>query len=155
MNKFIFVGMLYLFAAALLVIGAVEVYMRLEYAVNSELGTMTSADPQIQRMAKFAPGSAATADVVVSSSSGTFEVKHRMLSGEIIRRVAEGEIIPVRFLKHRPEAMLYDGKQLPWNVWKLIVGSLVLSLALWSHRKLREESGGTAGGGDLGDVGAD
>ena len=150
MNKIAFVGGLYVLGLSTMVIGGVFAYQRVAYAINGGSGIMTSTDPDLIRWAKYKPDGAMYADVVYTTAEGSIQVARKHIRNAHIVALARGQGLHVRFMKHDPHAVFYEGEDIPHGLWILLGGSLLLSLAGWSHRKLREEAVGQGLGGDIG-----
>ena len=139
MNKFIFVGFLYLIGVAFTVLGAVDLYDRVKWS-RARSGTMSSTDPAVARMAKFSPGDGTYADLVYTTAKGTIAVPHSYVSGDVVKRLANGETIPVRFLGDHPKGGRYDGYEPESSLGWFLFGLISLGVAIVAHRMLRKEA---------------
>jgi len=135
----VFVAWLYLMAASGLFVGAIDFYEWYRFWRHGENANMESKDPAIARAARLGYYDFLWADVTYVTSSGRVDVSRKPLSGDLVKRLAEGRPIPVRFLKNDPYRVLFDGEQpeKPWG-W-LIAGILALPVALYAHRLLRRQ----------------
>lgn len=138
-NKFTFVAFLYLTAAAGLLLGGGALYERLQFDFGSQTGTMRGADPQIARIAKFAPGSPMRADVTYVTAAGVVSVRGKNLGADDVKALARGEGIPVRFLTSDPLRALPVTEELPYGFGWLAFGIVALGVGVYAHRLLRRE----------------
>jgi hypothetical protein len=138
-NKFTFVGMLYLVAAACLLIGIGDGWIGARLWMSGQDGKMTSTDPRIARAEKYAPGTNTQADVEFSTAAGAVKVPEFLVRAQYVKRLANGDSIPVRFIPDDPKSAYLDGEKPPSSLWALLVGILALPVAIYAHRQLRRE----------------
>jgi len=141
-SKYTFVAFLYLIGIGGIGIGVTDFYFKMPRG-EYRAGVMTTTDPAVARMARYAPGEGTYADVVYTTSKGEIQVPHAYVSGKLMQRAAAGEPIPVRFIGDHPKGGLYDDEQPPaWSPGWLIVGAISLAVAVFAHRLLRREAQG-------------
>ncbi len=139
MGRFTFVGMMYLMAAAFLLIGIGDGWISARLWMSGQDGRMTSTDPRVARAAKYAADSGVFADVEYSTPSGVVKVPGLFVRANQIPRLANGESIPVRFVTGDPRSAYFDGERPPNSLWFLALGIGVLPVAIYAHRQLRRE----------------
>jgi hypothetical protein len=138
-RSFTFVGMLYLLAAACLLIGIGDAWIGARLWLGGQDGQMTSSDPRIARAAKYAAGSGTLADVEYVTATSRVEVPEFFVREKFIPRLAKGDAIPVRFVPGDPKSAYFDGEKPPSSLWFLLIGVIVLPVAIYAHRQLRRE----------------
>ncbi len=145
MRKSKFVASLFVAAACCLFVGGLNLYQVVRYWNDGDSGLMQSADPALALVAKHKLYSARYLDVTYVTPSGSVAVPRRPLPGDLVRRLSEGESIPVRFLRSDPLTARFDGDgpDSPWG-W-LIVGILLAAASLFALRLYRRERTGGAG----------
>jgi hypothetical protein len=144
-NKFIFVASLFVGAGCCLFVGSIDLYERSHFWIDGQSGVMESSDPIIAHTLKYNPDvSSRTADVAYVTPSGSVPVPHKRLMGNLLKRLNEGQRIPVVFLKSDPQRALFDGEQLenPWG-W-LVVGVCLSGVAPYALRLLKKEAAARA-----------
>ncbi|HET9864763.1 MAG TPA: hypothetical protein VFP37_15065 [Steroidobacteraceae bacterium] len=142
MKTYTFVAFLYLIGVGGIGIGLTDLYFKTSRG-EYQSGVMTTTDPAVARVAKYAPGDGTYADVTYTTAKAAIQVPHAYLDGKLVQRAAAGEPIPVRFIGDHPKGGLYDDEQPPaWSPGWLIIGVISLAIAVFAHRLLRREARG-------------
>ena len=97
--------MLYVIGLSFFGLGLVDLFLNVRFSLGSQQGTMASTDPTVALVAKLPEADRAygtTADVVYTTPQGRIDVPRQRISGKISERLANGEVIAVRFLDERP-----------------------------------------------------
>lgn len=143
-GRYSFVAMLFIMAATGLLMGGAALYDDALFRFKGRDAVMVATDPPKWLIAhdgnyqtrtvnvKYVPASAA--------HGGEIGVPAKRVSGEEVRRMAQGEQLPVRFIDGDPQHARIDGAQgdNPWG-W-LALGIIGLFLALYARRLLHRES---------------
>lgn len=141
MSKFTFVAFLYIFAATGLFGGGRELFSKVWFELHAEKAIMKSTDPVLARTVKYNPTGSVRADVDYETSHGTLPVHDLYLSAEKVHRLAQGEGIPLRYMKNDPRRYLEQQEELPNGIGWLIFGFIASGVAVFAHRQLRREAG--------------
>ena len=141
MSKFTFVAFLYIFAATGLFGGGGELFSKVWFELHAEKAIMKSTDPVLARTVKYNPTGSVRADVDYETSHGTLPVHNLYLSAEKVHRLAQGEGIPLRYMKNDPRRYLEQQEELPNGIGWLIFGFIASGVAVFAHRQLRREAG--------------
>lgn len=139
MGKISFVAMLYLTAAAGLLIGGGDLFVKAQFTLQGKDAVMRSSDATVLRAAKYAPNDSIRADVVYETEGGLVPVSATFLTGNVVQKLARGEGVPLRFLTGNPHRVLYQGEELPAGIGWLAFGAVALVVAVFAHRQLRRE----------------
>lgn len=142
MRKSKFVASLFVAAACFLFVGGLNLYEVLRFRNDGQSGFMQSEDPAIARAAKTKQYHAQRVDVLYVTPSGSVSVPRKPLPGDLVRRLSEGQRIPVTFLKSDPLTARFDGNapDSPWG-W-LVAGVLLAATSLLALRLYRSERAG-------------
>jgi hypothetical protein len=147
MRGITFVAMLFVGTICCLTLGGMALYERIQFWSDGQTGVMVSDDSLIQRAAKLGQSGPLRADVKYIAPSGETQVPQKFLTEDLAKRLADGEEIPVTFLRSNPQRVNFDNEPLsnPWG-W-LLAGSGLLALATYAWRLLRKEAAATYRGG--------
>ena len=143
-GRYAFVAMLFIMTAAGFLMGAMALYEDALFRFKGRDATMVANDPPKWLVAHDGNYQTRTVNVkyvpVNSRDGGEIAVPAKRVSGEDVRRMAQGEQIPVRFISGDPQHARIDGAQgdNPWG-W-LALGIVGLLLALYARRLLHRES---------------
>lgn len=145
MGRYTFVAMLFLMAACGLMMGGMALYENALFRFQGRDADMVATDPPkwlIARDGQYFPRRV-NVKYVGTGKDGTHvevPVPGKYVSAEEVRRLAQGERIPVRYLEGAPERARTAGDDgdNPWG-W-LIAGALSLGLALYARTLLHRES---------------
>lgn len=140
MNKLLFVAWLFVFAGCGLVVGGINFYEVFRFWNDGQSGVMISSDRILERAVKYETYITMPMDVTYLTPQGSVFVSQKFVPGAIVKRLGEGQQIPVRFLKSEPEHVLYDNSELesPWG-W-LILGVIMLPVAFYALRLIKQEA---------------
>jgi hypothetical protein len=141
MRKIPFVAFLYLFGLIGLFLGGGEIVQKIRFELGSESAVMTSTDPVLARTVKYNPTGSVRADVEYETSHGTVPVHDVYLSADKVHKLAQGEGIPLRYMKSNPYWTLGKWEELPSGIGWLAFGVIALGTAVFAHRLLRREAG--------------
>lgn len=143
MHPIRFIITLFCVGVGALLSGGARLYENLEYRYNGRVAVMQLADPG--KTVYVQPGGYDThlLDVRYVGPDGEVVVRQKSLGGDKARRLAAGGRIPVTYLKHRPNQVLYEFEDPP-NPWGLLVaGGVLLALALYALKLMRREAEGS------------
>jgi hypothetical protein len=141
MGKFTFVAFLYIFAAIGLFGGGGELFSKVWFDLNAEKAVMKSTDPVLARTVQYNQTGGVYADVDYETSHGTVPVHGLWLSAERVHKLAQGEGIPLRYMKSNPQRFLEGQEEMPNGIGYLILGVVASGVAVFAHRQLRREAG--------------
>ena len=141
MKSVTFVAFLYIFAATGLFGGGGELFSKVWFDLHAEKATMTSTDPVLARTVKYNPTGNVRADVDYQTSHGTVSAHDVYLSADRVHKLAQGEGIPVRYMKNNPQRFLDEWDDPPSGIGWLILGLVASGVAVFAHRQLRREAG--------------
>ena len=143
MRKSKFVASLFVAAGCCLFVGSLNLFEVVRFWRDGQSGFMHSADPALTRAAKTQQYHAQYVAVTYVTPSGSVSVPSKPLPGDMVRRLSEGQRIPVTFLKSDPMMARFDGAE-PDSPWGWLVAGILLAatsvLALRLHRS--ERAGG-------------
>lgn len=140
MSKFKFVACLYIFALCGFVLGGGDLFWKIRFELGAESAIMKSTDPVLARTVQYNPTGGATAEVEYETSHGTVPVHDFHLSSDWVHRLAQGDGIPLRYLKSDPHQYVRQGEELPNGIGWLILGVAASGVAVYAHRLLRKEA---------------
>ncbi len=139
MSKTTFIAFLYVIGVAFTGLGLVDLYYKVRF-MGAQSGVMTTTDPAVARAAKYSPGDGTYAEVFYTTAKGKVHVPRAFLNADLVKRLADGESIPVKFTGNRPSGGFYDGKEPETNLGWFVIGLIALATAIYAHRLLRKES---------------
>ncbi|AXQ28390.1 hypothetical protein D0B54_06705 [Solimonas sp. K1W22B-7] len=140
MDKITFVAMLFVGSLVSLLSGGMALYEHLQFRFDGRQAQMELAVPSTRKSRLPTGGfDVIPQDVKYRGTDGEVFVPQKRLGGDIAQRLIDGEKIPVTYLKHNPQRVMYAGDELP-NPWGwLIVGAVLLPMSLMAYRMLRRE----------------
>ncbi|HEY4370348.1 MAG TPA: hypothetical protein VGN52_00270 [Burkholderiales bacterium] len=139
MDRIVFVAMLYLGAAACLLLGSGAAYERIEYRLYAEPATMELADPAKKLVVPEGGYDLTMADVRYVSGASSVVVPQKVLAGPIARQLAAGQKIALFYYTNDPHRVRYPGDELPMPWGWLAGGAVLAGLGAYAHRLLRRE----------------
>ncbi len=140
MKGITFVAMLFVAMLCCLLLGGMALYEHIEFAMGGKTGVMVSDDPLVQKAAKANQLDAIRVSVKYLTADGETPVPDKTVRGQIIKRLADGQRIPVAFMPGNPYRVRYDNEPLP-NPWGWLAGAVVmLATALYAKRLLVREA---------------
>src|SRR5262249_1307346 len=116
-------------------------FSKVWFDLNAEKAVMKSTDPVLARTVQYNQTGGAYAEVDYETSHGTVPVHGLWLSAERVHRLAQGEGIPLRYMKSNPQRFLEEHDELPNGIGYLILGVVASGVAVFAHRQLRREAG--------------
>ena len=139
MRKSKFVASLFVAAGCCLFVGGLNLYQVIRFWSDGQTGFMQSSDPALAQATRARQYHAQYVDVTYVTPSGSVSVQRKPLPGDMVRRLAKGQKIPVTFLKHDPLTAHFDGDEpdSPW--WWLAAGILLVATSLLALRLYRIE----------------
>jgi hypothetical protein len=141
LKKLMFVAALFTFALCGFVVGGIDLYETYDYWHNGRAAHMQSSDPQVVRAARFNTFDALIVEVTyVTPDGSSLVVPRKHVAGDTVRRLSQGQKIPVTFLRDEPERAYLDGRtpESPW-VW-LFAGAAFTVIALFALKLLKAEA---------------
>jgi hypothetical protein len=140
MRRIEFIAAMFCLALAGLLVGGMNLYERLEFSYFGRSAHMELADPAKKRALVANDQSLQLMDVKYVGPDGTVLVPAKRIWGDAAKRVGSGERVPITYLKHAPQRVLYPYEELdsPWG-W-LVVGVLSLVAAVYGLRLRRREA---------------
>jgi hypothetical protein len=141
LGQYSFIGFLFCAGAAGLLVGGINLYERIDLSLNGRSAVMQLADPA-KKISLGAPGGVDVypLDVKYSGPDGEVVVEQKWLSRDRATKLANGEKIPVTYLKNNPKRTYYAGEKpdSPWG-W-LIVGVLALFTFFYAWKLKRRQA---------------
>lgn len=144
-GRYSFVAMLFIMAATGFLMGGMALYDDALFRFKGRDAMMVATDPPKWLIARDGNYQARTVNVKYVATAGEsaddgIAVPAKHVSGDEVRRMAQGERIPVRYVDGDPRHARIDGAQgdSPWG-W-LTLGIVGLLLALYARRLLHRES---------------
>lgn len=138
-NKIGFVAGLFVLSLCGLTVGGIELYNLVDIRLNGQTAMMELADPEKELVLYSGPMDSHVLDVRYVSNVGDVVAPQKRVSGEIARKLAAGEKIPITYLTNNHARVLYRNSQMPkpW-VW-LVVGIVALATAIYALRLHKRE----------------
>jgi len=143
-GRYSFVAMLFIMAATGFLMGGMALYEDALFRFKGRDAMMVATDPPKWLIARDGNYQTRTVNVKYVPAAGgagaEIAVPAKQVSGDEVRRMAEGERIPVRYVDGDPGHARIDGAtgDNPWG-W-LTLGIVGLLLALYARRLLHRES---------------
>lgn len=140
MGRYTFVALLFLMGACGLMMGGMALYENAMFGMKGRDAEMVATDPPKWLIVRDGRYFARRVNVKYVSANGEIAVPDKYVSADEVRRLAQGERVPVRYLEGEPERARTAGDEgdNPW-IW-LTVGVLSLGLALYARTLLHRES---------------
>jgi hypothetical protein len=136
-----FIAFLFCMGLAGLVSGGISLYEWIDFHYNGRPAMMQLADPG-RKVTLPAPGGADLhpMDVKYSGADGDVVVPQKRLSMAMARRLANGEKIPVTYMKHNPNRVYFAG-EMPDSPWGWLgLGALTMGFFVWAWKLKRREA---------------
>jgi hypothetical protein len=132
MKRIEFIAALFCLALAGLMVGGMNLYEVLEFRYFGKQAQMELADPAKKRAIPAGDQSVYLMDVRYVGSGEPIIVPGKKLWGDAARAVSGGGRVPVTYLKHTPQRVLYQNEELdsPWG-W-LVAGLLSLGAFIYA-----------------------
>jgi hypothetical protein len=139
MKRIEFIAALFVLALCCLLVGGMNLYERLEFGLNGQSAQMQLANPVKTLAIEKTDQGIHLIDVRYLSQEGELVVPGKRLWGDEARIVGGGGQVPVTYLKHNPQRVLYRHQELdsPW-VW-LAVGVGAMATFIYALRLRRRE----------------
>ncbi len=140
MGKYTFIAMLFILSGTGLMMGGMALYENAMFRFKGRDAEMVATDPPKWLIARDGSYQFRTVNVKYVGPAGEIAVPAKYVSGDEVRRMAQGERIPVRYIESDPRRARVDGEKgdNPWG-W-LMLGAAALALALYARRLLYRES---------------
>ena len=135
-----FVAMMFVGTLCCFMLGGIALYEHFQFWSDGDTGVMVSDDSLILRSAKLGQFEPLLANVKYVTSNGEVSVSHKQISGDMVKRLAKGQSVPVAFLKSDPQRARFDDEPLP-TAWGWLLGGLgFLALSIYAWQLLRKEA---------------
>ena len=140
MGKYTFIAMLFLLSGTGFLMGGMALYENAMFRFKGHDAQMVATDPQKWLVVPDGNYQARTVNVKYIVGSTEIPVPAKSVSGDEVRRLAQGERIPVRYIEGDLQHVRVDGEQgeMPWG-W-LFAGFAGLALALYARRLAHREA---------------
>jgi hypothetical protein len=142
-SRITFIAFLFCMGLAGLVVGGISLYERIDFHYNGRPAMMQLANPG-KKVTLPAPGGVdiQPMDVKYSGPDGEVVVPQKWLSLAMAGRLANGEKIPVTYMKHTPNRVYFAGEMpdSPWG-W-LALGAGAMATFAWAWKLKRREAEG-------------
>ena len=135
-----FTAMLFCMGLAALFVGGGEIYQDVRWYLGGSDALMELANPEKKIKLQVGGWDVHCIDVKYVGSSGDIVVPQKCLSGEIARRLVNGDRVPITYLKSDPNQVLFSREELsiPW-VW-LLTGLAAMLAGFYSKKLLHRDA---------------
>lgn len=131
--------MLFCMAAACLLGGGIALYENIDYRLHSQRAVMELAHPDKKVTVPVGGYDVHLLDVRYVAAAGDLVVPQKRVSGDVARRLASGEKLPITYLTNNPQHVWFDRVELP-NPWGWLGLGVVLSATfLYALKLIRRE----------------
>lgn len=139
-GKYTFIAMLFLLSGTGFLMGGMALYENAMFRFKGHDAHMVATDPQKWLVVPDGNYQARTVNVKYAAGNTEIPVPAKSVSGDEVRRLAQGERIPVRYVEGDLQHVRVDGEQgdVPWG-W-LFAGFAGLALALYARRLAHREA---------------
>ena len=140
MKKIFFVAWTFCLAAAALFSGSMALYENLTYRFNGRSAVMELADSSKPITLPVGGYDVHLLNVRYVGASGEVLVPQKRLLGNVARKIASGEKIPVTYLRSDPQRVMYANDELanPW--WGLTIGLALSATFVYALKLMRREA---------------
>lgn len=139
-GKYTFIAMLFILSGTGFMMSGMALYENAMFRFKGQDALMVATDPPKWLIAH--DGNYQTRTVNVKYVTGTTEipVPAKYLAGDEVRRMAQGERIPIRYVEGELQHVRIDGEEgeVPWG-W-LFAGIAGLALALYARKLAHREA---------------
>ena len=128
-------------AAGALFGGSMALYENLIFRFNGRAAVMELADSNKQITLPVGGYDVHFLNVKYVGPLGEVLVPQKRLQGDVARKIASGEKVPVTYLKNEPQRVMFASDELPNPWWWLSVGLALSATFIYALKLMRSEAG--------------
>lgn len=138
MKAILYTAILFLSSGLSLLLGGIALVETADFHFNGRPALMSLPDGRKPITLPVGGYDVHLIDVQYSGPDGVVRVAQKQLVGNIARKVAAGEKIPVTYMKNNPGRVYYAGEKpdQPWG-W-LVLAVVLLPIALYARKRLHQ-----------------